>query len=150
MLPETRQLIDILLVEDSPSDAALALEAFAHAKVTNRMHHVSDGVEAMDFLRRQGAYAEAPRPDIILLDLNMPRKDGREVLAEIKADEDLKVIPVLVMTSSQAECDVLKSYSLHCNGYIVKPMDFDQFIEAVLSIDRFWFAVVKLPPRPRP
>ena len=149
MTSDTPRLIDILLVEDSPSDAALALEAFAHAKVANRIHHGSDGVEAMEFVRRQGAYSAAPRPDLILLDLNMPRKDGREVLAEIKADEDLKVIPVLVMTSSQAESDVLKSYSLHCNGYIVKPLEFDQFIEAVLSIDRFWFAVVKLPPHPR-
>ena len=150
MPPETRQLIDILLVEDSPTDAALAQEAFAHAKVANRIHHVSDGVEAMDFVHRRGAYADAPRPDLILLDLNMPRKDGREVLAEIKENADLRVIPVLVMTSSQAESDVLRSYALHCNGYIVKPLDFDQFIEAVLAIDRFWFAVVKLPPHAVP
>ncbi len=146
MTTNTGHIIDILLVEDSPTDAMLAQEAFIEAKVANRLHHVPDGMEAMAFLRREGRYAHAPRPDLILLDLNMPRKDGREVLAEIKVDPDLMMIPVLVMTSSQAESDVIKSYKLHCNGYVVKPLDFQQFTETVRSIDKFWFAVVTLPP----
>jgi CheY-like chemotaxis protein len=146
MRTRTGNIIDILLVEDSPTDAMLAREAFSEAKVANCLHHVSDGIEAIEFLRRQGKYAHAPRPDLILLDLNMPRKDGREVLAEIKVDPDLMMIPVLVMTSSQAESDVVKSYKLHCNGYVVKPLDFQQFTEVVHSIDGFWFAVVTLPP----
>lgn len=146
MKPRDGHIIDILLVEDSPSDALLAKEAFLEAKVANRLHHVPDGMEAMAFIRREGCYADAPRPDLILLDLNMPRKDGREVLSEIKADPDLMMIPVLVMTSSQAESDVIRSYKLHCNGYVVKPLDFQQFTEAIRSIDWFWFAVVTLPP----
>jgi CheY-like chemotaxis protein len=138
-------LIDILLVEDSPTDADLTREAFRRARIANRLNVVVDGVEAVAFLRREGAYADAPRPGLILLDLNLPRKDGREVLAEIKSDDDLKVIPVLVMTSSRAESDVLRSYQLHANGYVAKPLDFAQFIEAVRAIERFWFAVVTLP-----
>ena len=138
--------IDILLVEDSPTDALLTKRALADARLINRLHIVEDGVEAIDFLRRREPYADAPRPHLILLDLNMPRKDGREVLSEIKADEDLKVIPVIVLTTSQSDEDVLNSYKLHANCYIAKPVDFNSFAEAVAMIETFWFAVVTLPP----
>jgi two-component system response regulator len=138
--------IDILLVEDSPSDALLTKQALASGKLMNRVHLVEDGEKAIAFLRRQPPYANAPRPHLILLDLNMPRKDGREVLAEIKSDEDLMVIPVIVLTTSNAESDVLRSYKLHANCYITKPMDFDSFADAISTIQDFWFALVTLPP----
>jgi len=137
--------IDILLVEDSPSDTDLTVEALSAGKVANRLSIVEDGVQAMEFLHRQGRYADAPRPDLILLDLNLPRKDGREVLAEVKADESLRNIPVVVLTTSQAEQDVLRAYSLHANCYVTKPVDFRQFIEVIRSIEDFWLTIVKLP-----
>lgn len=139
--------IEILLVEDSPTDALLTQRALADAKLVNRVHVVRDGVEAIAFLRKQAPYAAAPRPQLILLDLNMPRMDGREVLAEIKTDDDLRGIPVIVLTSSSAEEDVLKSYKLHANCYITKPVDFDAFAKAVASIENFWFSIATLPPR---
>ncbi len=139
--------IEILLVEDSPSDAELTIEALRDAKVRNRLSTVEDGVQAMQFLRRQGQYAHAPVPDVILLDLNLPRKDGREVLAELKADEDLKLIPVVVLTTSRAEQDVLRAYRSHANCYITKPVDFKQFLEVVRCIESFWLFVVTLPPK---
>ena len=144
---ENVQVIDVLLVEDDPGDVVLIQEAFADNKVRNRLHVVADGVEAIDFLRQQGDHAGARRPDLILLDLNLPRKDGREVLAEIKADDDLRRIPVVVLTTSKAEEDVLRSYKLHANAYVTKPVDFDRFIEVVRQIDDFFVTVVKLPPR---
>ena len=137
--------IEILLVEDSATDVMLTEEALEHAKVRNNLHVVKDGVEAMAFLRQEGKYAAVPRPDLTLLDLNMPRKDGREVLAEVKADESLRTIPVVVLTTSQAQEDVLSSYGLHANCYINKPVDFDQFANVVRAIDQFWFTVVTLP-----
>jgi chemotaxis family two-component system response regulator Rcp1 len=137
--------IEILMIEDSPSDALLAREALAQARLRNSLHVVEDGVEALAFLRREGPYANAPRPHLILLDLNLPRKDGREVLAEIKDDADLRLIPVVVLTTSKDEKDVLQAYGLHANCYIVKPVDFDQFIQVVQSIEHFWFTVVALP-----
>ncbi len=137
--------IEILLVEDNPGDARLAVEALREAKVGNRLSVVPDGVEAVAFLRREGRYGQAPRPDLILLDLNLPKKDGREVLAEIKADADLKRIPVVVLTTSKAEQDVLRMYELHANCYITKPVDLDQFMHVVRSIEEFWLTVVKLP-----
>ena len=143
--PLRERPIEILLVEDSPSDAQLAIEAMESAKIANHLSHVEDGVEAMQFLRREGPYREVPRPDLILLDLNLPRKDGREVLEELKADPQLKRIPVVVLTTSRAEQDVLHSYALHANCYITKPVDFNQFMEVVKSIEHFWLAVVTLP-----
>ena len=137
---------EILLIEDNPGDVRLTQEALREGKVANRVSVVSDGVEAMAFLRREGPYADAPRPDLILLDLSLPKKDGREVLAEIKADENLKRIPVVVLTASQAEEDVLKTYNLHANSYITKPVDLRQFLGVVKFIEDFWLAVVKLPP----
>ncbi|MGA2724499.1 MAG: response regulator [Bryobacteraceae bacterium] len=137
--------IEILLVEDSPSDTDLTVEALAAAKVTNRLSIVEDGVQAMEFLHREGQYAQAPRPDLILLDLNLPRKDGREVLAEIRSDEKLTSIPVVVLTTSQAEQDVMRAYTLHANCYITKPVDFRQFLEVIEAIEGFWLSVVKLP-----
>ena len=138
--------IEILLVEDNPGDADLAREALAGGKVRNTLHHVGDGLAAMDFLLRRGKYTRVPRPDLILLDLNMPKKDGREVLAEIKSDADLKRIPVVILTTSKAEEDILKSYSLHANCFITKPIDLHQFIKVVQAIEEFWFTIVKLPP----
>ena len=138
--------IQILLVEDSPSDAKLTLAALKMAKVVNQVSHVEDGVEAMEFLRRQGKYARAERPDLILLDLNLPRKDGREVLEEMKADPDLQMIPVVILTTSQAEQDIIRSYKLHANCYITKPVNFERFLEVVQSIENFWLTVVALPP----
>ncbi len=135
----------ILLVEDSPTDALLAKEALEYSKVCNTLHTVRDGVEAMAFLRREGKYADAPRPDLILLDLNLPKKDGREVLKEIKADEGLRVVPVVVLTTSKDEVDVLQAYGLHANCYIVKPVNFEKFAEVVKTIENFWFALVTLP-----
>lgn len=137
--------VEILLVEDSPSDADLTLEALSEGKVLNQLHWVEDGVEALAFLRRQGKYAKAPRPDLILLDLNLPKKDGREVLAQIKADPHLKLIPVVILTTSAAERDILKTYELNANCYVTKPIDLEQFICVVKLIEAFWLAVVKLP-----
>ena len=142
---QSNKPIEILLVEDSPSDAALAKEALIEAKVHNNLHHVADGIEALEFLRREGKHAKAPRPGLILLDLNLPRKDGREVLAEIKADPHLAAIPVVVLTTSQSEQDILRMYNLHANCYITKPVDFAQFAQVVKSINDFWFTVVQLP-----
>jgi chemotaxis family two-component system response regulator Rcp1 len=138
--------IEILMVEDNPGDVRLTLEALKEAKVNNKINVVKDGVEAVAFLRREGQYADAPRPDIILLDLNIPKKSGQEVLAEIKADDDLKRIPVVIMTISKAEEDIMKTYNLHANCYIIKPVNLDQFICVVKSIENFWFTIVKLPP----
>ena len=137
--------VEILLVDDNPGDARLAVEAFKEAKVRNNIHIVDDGIKAMAFLRREGEYAQMPHPDVILLDLNLPKKDGRQVLAEIKADADLKRIPVVVLTVSKAEEDILKSYNLHANCYITKPIDLDQFLEVIKSIENFWLTVVTLP-----
>lgn len=142
---EVGRPIEILLVEDNPGDVRLTREALRDGKVRNVLHVAEDGVEAMAFLRREGNYADAPRPDVILLDLNLPRKDGREVLAEIKADETLRRIPIVVMTTSSAEQDILRTYDLHANCYITKPVDLDQFIEVVRSIQEFWLTIVKLP-----
>jgi len=139
------QPIEVLLVEDDPGDVLLTQEAFERNKVGNRLHVVHDGEQAMAFLRGEGEYAAAPRPDLILLDLNLPRKDGREVLAEIKADAALRVIPVVILTTSEAEEDILRSYHLHANAYVTKPVDFDQFIQVVRQIDDFFVTVVKLP-----
>ena len=138
-------VIDVLLVEDDPGDALMTQEAFEHHKIRNVLHVVKDGVEALQFLRREGQYAEAPRPGLILLDLNLPRKDGREVLAEVKSDPELRSIPVVVLTTSEAEEDILRSYSLYANAYVTKPVDFDRFIEVVRQIDDFFVTVVKLP-----
>lgn len=138
--------IEILLVEDNPGDVRLTLEALKEARIQNKINVVSNGVEAIDYLRRNAGYAEATRPDLILLDLNLPRKDGREVLQEIKNDSDLKRIPVVVLTTSKAEEDILRTYNLHANCYITKPVDLDQFMRVVRSIQDFWLSIVKLPP----
>jgi CheY-like chemotaxis protein len=136
--------VEVLLVEDNPPDVRLTVEAMKEAKIRNNLSVVSDGVKAMAFLRREGVYARAPRPDLILLDLNLPRKDGREVLREIKGDESLRHIPVVVLTTSRAEPDVLRSYRLQANAYVTKPVDLDQFLTIVRSIEHFWLEVVKL------
>ena len=145
MVDENRP-VEILLVEDNPGDERLTREALKEGKVYSNLHWVKDGVEAMEFLRRNGKYQDVPRPDIILLDLNLPKKDGREVLQDIKKDDKLKRIPVVILTTSKAEEDVLKSYNLHANCYVTKPVDLDKFIVVVQSIDRFWLTVVTLPP----
>jgi two-component system response regulator len=139
------QPIEILLVEDSPADVDLTKEALDDAKVVNNLNVVEDGVEALRFLRREGEYADAPHPDLILLDLNLPKKDGREVLQEIKADEVLRRVPVVILTTSEAEQDILRSYDLHANCYVTKPVDLDQFVRVVKSIEDFWLTIVKLP-----
>jgi len=141
--------IEILLVEDSPGDVRLTREAFKDAKVHINLNVASDGAEAMDFLNRAGEHANAPRPDLILLDLNLPKKDGREVLEEIKESPTLKTIPVVVLTTSASDADILRSYRLHANCYITKPVGLDGFLEVVKSIDDFWLTVVKLPPEAR-
>jgi len=147
MIPETMsQNVEILLVEDNPGDVRLTKEALKDNKVRNNLTVVEDGVEALSFLRREGRYTGAPRPDLILLDLNLPKKDGREVLSEIKADERLRRIPVVVLTTSKAEEDILRAYDLNANCYITKPVDFDQFIKVVRTIEDFWLTMVKLPP----
>jgi len=138
--------IEILLVEDNPGDVDLARAAMEDSKVRNILHTVGDGVEAMLFLRRKGKYTEVPRPDLVLLDLNLPKKDGREVLAEIKSDEDLKRIPVVILTISKDEEDILKTYNLHANCFITKPIDLNQFVKVVKAIEDFWLTIVKLPP----
>jgi CheY-like chemotaxis protein len=137
--------IEILLVEDNPGDVRLAKEALKEGKVRNNLSVAGDGVAALEFLRREGKHASAPRPDLILLDLNLPKKDGRQVLAEIKADAELKVIPVVILTTSSAEQDILHSYDLHANCYITKPVDLEQFITVVRSIEHFWLEIVTLP-----
>ena len=142
-------LISVLLVEDDPGDVMLVREAFAADKVGNKLSVVSDGVEAMRFVRGEGEYAGAERPDLVLLDLNLPRKSGAEVLAEIKSDPGLSTIPVVVLTTSQAEEDVLRSYEMHANAYVTKPVDFDRFGEIVRQIDEFFVGIVRLPPRAR-
>jgi two-component system, chemotaxis family, response regulator Rcp1 len=141
------KLIEILLVEDNPADVELTMEALARTKLANNVVVVKDGVEAMDYLHCRGEFTDCVRPNLILLDLNMPRKDGREVLQEIKADPDLKTIPVVVLTTSQAEEDIMRSYELHANCYVTKPVRMDQLVTIVQSIENFWFGVVELPPR---
>ena len=138
-------MIEILLVEDNPGDVRLTQEALKEAKVQNKLHVANDGVEAMEFLRNEGKFKNVPRPDLILLDLNMPRKNGLEVLSDIKGDDDLKKIPVVILTVSKNEEDILNSYSLHANCYITKPVDLNQFLNVVKSIEDFWLTIVKLP-----
>jgi CheY-like chemotaxis protein len=145
--PTEETPIEVLLVEDDPGDVLMTQEAFQEHKVRNRLTVVSDGAEALSYLRREGPYADAVRPDLILLDLNLPRRDGREVLAEIKKDDDLGRIPVVVLTTSAADEDILRSYQLHANAYVTKPVDFERFISVVRQIDDFFVSVVKLPPR---
>ena len=140
-------VIQILLVEDSRSDVELTIEAMRDAKVANQLHVVEDGVDAMAFLRQQDRYASVPRPDLVLLDLNLPRKDGKEVLAEIRADAGLEAIPVAVLTTSKAESDVLRSYQLGANCYIAKPVQLDEFLEVIHAIEDFWLTIVRLPPK---
>jgi CheY-like chemotaxis protein len=142
--------IEILMVEDNPGDVRLTREAFKDGRVWNRLHVVEDGIAALDFLHRRAPYQDAPRPDVILLDLNLPRMDGREVLAAIKGDPSLRVIPVVVLTTSQAEEDVLRAYHLNANCYITKPVDLEQFIRIVQAIEDFWLTVVRLPSAPPP
>lgn len=144
---ERGRIIEILLVEDNPGDVRLMQESLKEAKVWNNMSVVGDGEDAIAFLRREGKHRDAPRPDLIMLDLNLPKKDGREVLAEIKEDAGLKRIPVVVITTSRAEEDIIRTYDLHANCYITKPVDLDQFIKMVHSIENFWLSIVKLPPR---
>jgi chemotaxis family two-component system response regulator Rcp1 len=143
--PRTGRIIEILLVEDNPGDVRLTREALREGKVLNNLNVATDGQEAIEFLRKEGEYGDVPRPDLILLDLNLPKKDGREILAEIKADESLKRIPIVVLTTSQAEKDVIQSYNLGVNCYVTKPVDLDQFIYVVKSIEDFWLTVVTLP-----
>jgi CheY-like chemotaxis protein len=150
--PQTDRPGEILLVEDNPGDVRLTIESLKEGKegkVRNHLHVARDGVEALEFLRRQGPFGDAVRPDLILLDLNLPRKDGREVLAEIKSDVELKTIPVVVLTTSRAESDVLRSYELQANCYITKPVDLEQFIGVIRSIEDFWLTIVTLPREPR-
>jgi two-component system, chemotaxis family, response regulator Rcp1 len=137
--------IEILLVEDNPADVRLTQEALKEGKIRNNLHVARDGIEAMEFLRRVGNYEDVPRPDLILLDLNLPRKDGRSVLADVKADPDLRSIPVVVLTTSTVEADIFRSYKLHAHCYITKPIDLEQFVKIVKSIDDFWLTVVRLP-----
>ena len=138
--------IEILLVDDNPGDIRLTQEALKESKVLNNIHIVEDGMEALEFLRKEGRFKSVITPDIVLLDLNLPKRNGREVLAEIKNDDFLKKIPVVILTMSRAEEDILKSYALHANCYITKPVDMDQFIKIVRSIENFWFSIVRLPP----
>ena len=145
MSAEEVRTVDVLLVEDNEPDVRLAREALREAKVHTNLHVAYDGVEALSFLRQEGEHVEAPRPDLVLLDLNLPKKDGREVLAEMKDDPELRRIPVVVLTTSQAERDIVQTYDLHANAYVAKPVDFDAFIEVVRSIEDFWFTVVKRP-----
>ncbi len=138
------QAVDVLLVEDDPGDILMTREAFGHYKIRNELHVVTDGEQALQFLRRTGDYADAPRPGLILLDLNLPRRDGLEVLAELKADPVFKVIPVVILTTSQAEQDILRSYALHANAYVSKPVDFERFMDVIRQIDNFFVTVVQL------
>ena len=147
MTRDWAKTIDVLLVEDNPGDVRLMLEALKESKMRNNIFIVEDGVEAMDFLLRKGKWVNSPRPDLILLDLNLPRKSGREVLAEIKSDVSLKRIPVVVVTVSRHEEDILKAYDLHANCFVTKPIDFNQFVKITKSIEEFWLEIVKLPPK---
>jgi CheY-like chemotaxis protein len=146
-MPTTPKVIDVLLVEDDPGDVLMTQEAFQDNKVANRLSVVSDGVSALEYLRKEGQYADATTPDLVLLDLNLPRMDGREVLQALKQDASLRSIPVVVLTTSEAEEDVVRSYSLHANAYVTKPVDFDRFIDVVRQIDEFFVSVVRLPGR---
>jgi len=139
------QAVDVLLVEDDPGDILMTREAFEHHKIQNKLHVVTDGEQALQFLNQTGEYADAPRPGLILLDLNLPRRSGHEVLAELKEDPGLRVIPVVILTTSQAEEDILRSYSLHANAYVSKPVDFERFMDVIRQIDSFFVTVVKLP-----
>jgi len=145
-LKENRNPVDILMVEDNPGDVRLTRETLRGGKVFHNLHVAADGVEALAFLRREGNYAAAPRPDLVLLDLNLPRKDGRQVLAEIKEDPKLRQIPVVILTTSGAEEDIIKSYDQHANSFVTKPVSLDQFVNAVRSIEKFWLTVAELPP----
>jgi CheY-like chemotaxis protein len=145
MTPKQHQQVEILLVEDNPTDVLITREAFADFKLRNTLHIVEDGIEAMNFLRHEGIYQSVPRPDLVLLDLNLPRKNGREVLAEIKSDPGLNSIPVIVLTTSQADDDIIHAYGQHANCYIVKPVGFENFVKAVQQINNFWFSLVTLP-----
>ncbi len=138
--------VEILLIEDNPGDVRLTIEALKESKIMNNMHVADDGIEAMSFLKKEGIYKDKPRPDLIILDLNLPRKDGREVLGEIKSEDSLKQIPIVILTTSEAEEDIIKSYELHANCYITKPVDMEQFIKVVKSVGDFWFSIVMLPP----
>jgi CheY-like chemotaxis protein len=139
------RVVDVLLVEDDAGDILMTREAFEHHKLRNKLHVVNDGEQALQFLRREGGYAGAPRPGLILLDLNLPRRDGMEVLAELKDDPELRVIPVVILTTSQAEEDILRSYALHANAYVSKPVDFERFMDVIRQIDNFFVTVVELP-----
>jgi CheY-like chemotaxis protein len=143
--PSIARPIEILLVEDSPSDVAMTTAALREGRIANVIHVVDDGEKAMAFLRREGEYSGVPRPDLILLDLNLPRKDGREVLAEVKSDPELHVIPVVILTTSAAEADILRAYDLHANSYVTKPVGFDNFFNAIRDIENFWLSLVRLP-----
>jgi len=140
--------VDILLVEDNPGDVRLTREAFAEAQITNDLHAVNDGEDALDFLHQRGEHADAPRPNLVLLDLNLPKVDGHDVLEEVKSDDDLRTIPVVVLTSSEAEEDVVKSYEQHTNAYLTKPIDPSEFVDVIRSFERFWLTLVELPPDP--
>lgn len=144
---DAAKTVDILLVEDNPADVRLILETFGEVKLFNQINVVEDGVEALAYLRGQGKYGAAPRPDLVLLDLSLPRKSGQEVLAEVKQDPDLKQIPIVVITSSQAEKDIFEAYNNHVNCYLTKPVDLEQFIAVVRSVEKFWFSIVTLPSR---
>ncbi|AQL41382.1 two-component system response regulator [Halorientalis sp. IM1011] len=146
MTSDRQTPIEVLLAEDNPGDVKLTQKAFEQGNVMNNLHVVNDGIEAMQYLRQENEYADSPRPDLILLDLNMPRKDGKEVLKDIKDDPELKRIPVVILTSSEAEEDIVSSYDLHANAYLTKPVDFDGFLEVVNTIEDFWLTVVKVPP----
>ncbi len=141
----TGKVVDVLLVEDDPGDVLMTREAFEHHKIRNTLHVVNDGEQALQFLHQAGEYAGAPRPGLILLDLNLPRRDGLEVLAELKEDPRLRVIPVVILTTSQADEDILRSYALHANAYVSKPVDFERFMEVIQQIDNFFITVVELP-----
>ncbi len=138
--------VEILLIEDNPGDVRLTIEALKESKIMNNMHVADDGIEALSFLKKEGIYKDKPRPDLIILDLNLPKKDGREVLGEIKSDDSLKQIPIVILTTSEAEEDIIKSYELHANCYITKPVNMEQFIKVVKSVGDFWFSIVMLPP----
>lgn len=146
-MPDQSHPIEVLLVEDDPGDVLMTQEAFADYKISNRLSVVNNGEDAIAYLRKQGSFADAPTPDLVLLDLNLPRRDGREVLRDIKGDDELRRIPIVVLTTSDAEEDVLASYLLHANAYVRKPVDFEQFVAAVRAIDDFFITVVRLPPR---
>ncbi len=146
MSPSEAEAVEILLVEDNLGDVRLTIEALKDAKLANRLHVAEDGVKAVEFLQKTGPYADAPTPDLILLDLNLPRKDGREVLEEIKTDPELRRIPVVVLTTSTVDEDILRAYELHANCYVTKPVDFNQFMRIVRTLDDFWLSVVRLPP----